>query len=200
MKNYFFILGLPRTRTSWLANFFTYTDVFCYHEALKFCTKIQDMKDLLDELEEPNVGNSDCSLINYFDEIHKTFPNAKYVLVERRPNEVVESLLDFQLMDDYEKTEKWIDSVVDKIKNIKKNYGIYTIKYEDLNNMEVIKDMWSYIMPHQKFNKNRWFSLDEIYVNILIGKSYIRMVPENLFFKFNSRKKIDFENSFEDEH
>lgn len=190
MKNNFFIIGLPRTRTSWLANLFTYKDSFCYHEALKFCKTIKDFELLLNHHEENNVGNSDCSMISYFDEIIKCFPNAKYVLIERKPSEVVESLLDFQLMDDYEKTESWIEELVYKIKEIKSNNSILCVNYNDLNELETCRELWEYLIPNEPFNEKRWHFLDELYVNILIGKSYQRMVPESLFSKFSKRKSL----------
>jgi len=189
-KNYFFILGLPRTRTSWLANLFTYTNSFCYHEALKFCTSISELKKLLDNHEEHNVGNSDCSIIKYYHEISLAFPNAKYVLIQRKPSEVVESLIDFQLMDDYQKTEEWVDKLQNQIKIIKEHSNILSINYKDLNELEVCREIWNYILPDIDFNEKRWYLLDELYVNILIGKSYERMVHNSLFGKFSQRKKF----------
>jgi hypothetical protein len=189
MKNYFFILGLPRTRTSWLANLFTYDNSFCYHEALKYCRSIEEFKLLLEENHEMNVGNSDCSMISYFDEILKYFPDAKYVLIERKPAEVVESLLDFQLMDDYERTELWIEKLNNQIKEIKSNNNILCLKYNELNELGTCKDLWNYLLPDIDFNEKRWHFLDELYVNILIGKSYQRMVSNSLFERFSQRKR-----------
>lgn len=190
MKNYFFIIGLPRTRTSWLANLFTYGNSFCYHEAFKFCTSVAELKHLLDDHQEQNVGNSDCSMIKYFEEISNTFPNAKYVLIERNPAEVIESLVDFQLMDDYEKAEKWVTQLHVYVKEIKAQNNILCINYQDLNEMEVCRKIWNYILPNVVFNEKRWYLLDELYVNIMIGKSYIRMLPDSLFVRFSRRKYI----------
>jgi hypothetical protein len=190
MKNYFFIFGLPRSRSSWLANLFTYNNTFCYHEALKFCRSINEFKVLLDEHEEQNIGNSDCSMINYIDEISKCFPVAKYVLIEREPAEVVESLLDFQLMDDYEKTEMWIEKLNNQMKQIKSEHKFLCLNYKDLNELGTCKELWKYLLPEIAFNEKRWYFLDELYVNILIGKSYQRMIPNSLFERFSKRKRF----------
>ena len=45
MKNIFFITGLPRSRTAWLANWFTYGHTFCFHEACRKVGKIEELKD-----------------------------------------------------------------------------------------------------------------------------------------------------------
>ena len=190
MKNYFFIFGLPRTRTSWLANLFTYSNSFCYHEALKFCNSINDFKVLLDEHDEQYVGNSDCSMINYFNEISTCFPNAKYVLIERKPSEVIESLLDFQLMDDYKITEKWIDKLQNQINHIKSQNNMLCLNYKDLNDMGTCKELWKYLLPEIAFNEKRWYFLDELYVNILIGKSYQRMLADSPLRDFQNGNEL----------
>ncbi|MBN2662145.1 MAG: hypothetical protein JXR68_00730 [Bacteroidales bacterium] len=68
----------------------------------------------MDTHSEKNVGNSDFVMLNYIDELVEIFPKPKILLVERKPLEVVESLLNFQLTDDYEVTEKWIDFLSEK--------------------------------------------------------------------------------------
>ena len=40
----FFVLGLPRSRTAWLANFLTYDGYFCFHEGIDGCRSIDDYK------------------------------------------------------------------------------------------------------------------------------------------------------------
>lgn len=73
----FFILGMPRSRTAWLANFMTTGDVFCHHEGLNGCHTIDQYKDKL--------GTSDgdaCTGLVLFD-LDSQFPNAKKVIIER---------------------------------------------------------------------------------------------------------------------
>ena len=102
----------------------------------------------------------------------------------------MESLLDFQLMDDYEKTESWIEELNNQLKRIKSNSNIICVNYKDLNELSTCKELWEYLIPNSSFNEKRWHFLDELYVNILIGKSYQRMIPESLFSKFSKRKNL----------
>jgi len=44
----FFVLGLPRSRTAWLANFLTYDGNFCYHEGLDGCHTIEEYYNKVD--------------------------------------------------------------------------------------------------------------------------------------------------------
>ena len=41
-KTNFMILGLPRSRTAWLANFMTYNDFFCMHEGMRGCKTVDE--------------------------------------------------------------------------------------------------------------------------------------------------------------
>ena len=58
----FFITGLPRSRTAWLANYFSTGDVFCWHEAMAGITCKQDYWARLATTHYKHVGNSDCTL------------------------------------------------------------------------------------------------------------------------------------------
>ena len=184
-KNSFFVLGLPRSRTSWMANFLTYTDTFCYHEALRMCKSISDLKNLLNNHDEKYVGNSDCALVPFIDELLDEFPNSKLLLIERKPNDVVESLLNFQLTDNYEKTERWINMLQKKIKYIKKNYPVKCVKLNEINDINVCKEIWEYLLPQLPFNEQRWYFLDDLYVNVMMGKTFFKTQKDSLHIKFN---------------
>ena len=43
----FFVVGLPRSRTAWLANFLTYEDKFCFHEGINGCSTLKEYKNKL---------------------------------------------------------------------------------------------------------------------------------------------------------
>lgn len=85
----FFIVALPRSRTAWLANFFTSGDVFCYHEALNGCHSADDFKEKM-SLSRTHVGNADCGLP--FVPFQKWYPEANTVIIERPVSDVLTSL------------------------------------------------------------------------------------------------------------
>jgi hypothetical protein len=51
----FLILGLPRSRTAWLANFMSYDGFFCMHEGINGCISKEEY---LEKFKYSNVGDS----------------------------------------------------------------------------------------------------------------------------------------------
>lgn len=91
MKN-FFIASLPRSRTAWLATYFSMLDgVHCYHEGLKGCNSVdQYIARMVHDIPNAKVGNSDSVLpLTNFQEL---FPDAPTVVIEREITEVLWSL------------------------------------------------------------------------------------------------------------
>jgi hypothetical protein len=93
MQN-FFIFGLPRSRTAWVANLLCWSHSFCYHEA--FATLQLKEEDLKREFQQfPNwyiVGNSDSANLLKTDWILENFPTAKLVYLERSEEAVTRSM------------------------------------------------------------------------------------------------------------
>src|SRR5690242_8654224 len=92
-RKHFFIASLPRSRTAWLANLFTYNDSFCFHEALVGCGSMTDLKRTLSEVPwniryigdaEPAIGYVPQAILN-------EFPKAKFVFVHRTLEDCVAS-------------------------------------------------------------------------------------------------------------
>lgn len=78
----FLILGLPRSRTAWLANFLTYDDLFCYHEGTDGCNSISEYKDKV-----KGKGDSNTGLIFYNPE--KLFPETKIIVIDSDVNDSI---------------------------------------------------------------------------------------------------------------
>lgn len=162
MKNIFFIAGLPRTRSTWLANFLTYKTGFCFHEAIRLCYKIEDMKVLFKSIEESNVGDADTMLIQYKDQILNMFPNAKWIIVKRDFENVMKSLEKRYAFRQPENDRVFFKEIEKKLIDFEKEYPALIINYEDLNNAEICKKIWGYCIPDSPFNYKRWMQLDVI--------------------------------------
>jgi hypothetical protein len=80
----FFILGLPRSRTAWLANFMTYEGTFCYHEGINGCHSVEEYKAKLGY----NKGDSSTGAMLL--DLDKHFPDAKKVIIESDINRAIE--------------------------------------------------------------------------------------------------------------
>ena len=85
----YLITGLPRSRTAWLANYLTIGSSFCYHEGLKECFDIGDLRMMK---KAPYTGNSDSSAVFFVDEMKNLFPDMKIVIIDRNYQDVLYSL------------------------------------------------------------------------------------------------------------
>jgi hypothetical protein len=93
--NNFFITGLPRSRTAWLAAFLSaHHDVWCWHEGLKGChSKAQFVEKMRPSWAgmpaESTIGNADSvlPLTNF----QRLFPGAATVIIHRSLGDVYAS-------------------------------------------------------------------------------------------------------------
>lgn len=154
----YFITGFPRTRTAWLANFLTYDDSFCFHEALKRCDGVDALPELFKSTGRRYVGNSDSALPFFAETVRKLFPQAKWVIVDRNEDEVLKSVrrvlpgLKHQEM--LNMTKNFLDSLG----------GALRIKFLELKNKDKCEEIWKYCIPDIAFSNMRWKLLDQLNV------------------------------------
>jgi len=184
MKNQFFITGLPRSRTSWLANFFTYNNAFCFHEATRFCANMQDLKELMKSHEAGNIGNADPALLHIMDDVKKIFPDSRIVLIEREIHETIDSFIDFYTSYEYKNIQEWIEQLYEIMEKIKSRYEVKTVRHDSLNYMETCKELWEYILPDEPFDVKRWNLLDELYINKLVDKHSNHVMKKSLYHRY----------------
>lgn len=91
MADNFFITGLPRSRTAWLAAYFTNGDVYCYHEALNGLKSKSEFDEVMThKLGISLTGNSDSGLL--LTDFNTRFPDAPIVIIERPMRDVILAL------------------------------------------------------------------------------------------------------------
>lgn len=171
----FFITGLPRSRTAWLANLFSYENSFCFHEALRECTEIKDIKKIFNGVDKQYVGDSDSGLPFFIDEVLDLFPESKLVLVNRGISEVIDSL--GKVFPNYPEIEKIVIKTQNAINDMVNKYKPFILDFEDLNDMGVCKLLWEYCIPGIVFDERRWRMLDLMNVEVNISK-YMNSLPE----------------------
>ncbi|MFP4448807.1 MAG: hypothetical protein ACLFPH_08730 [Bacteroidales bacterium] len=181
MKNNFFITGLPRSRTSWLANFFTYNDSFCFHEGTRFCFNMNDFMELMKSHSANNIGNADPALLYIMDDVIKKFPTAPVVLVERELHETIDSFIDFYTSYEYKSIQEWIEDLFEIMAKIKQKYDVLTIQHDELNSIEGCKKIWNYLLPGETFDEKRWTLLDELYINKLVDKHSSHVMKKSIY-------------------
>jgi len=86
--NNFLVLGLPRSRTAWLANFLTYDGLYCTHEGLNGFSSLAEYFDSFGD----NQGDSNTGLAIFPFEDY--FADFKKVIIDRDIKRAVEFSLD----------------------------------------------------------------------------------------------------------
>jgi len=151
----FFITGLPRSRTSWLANFFTYKDSFCFHELCQYGRDFMQLHQKMCTRVESYVGTSDCAVPYYFDDIIQVGDTWSLAIVERDFDDIEESLVNFHgklTGEEY----KALETSKQKIDIFKNKYNPYIIKFEDLNNINKVEELWYHCIPGLEFDADRF--------------------------------------------
>ena len=93
METRFFITGLPRSGTAWIANYLTYGNSFCFHEGLADYDSIHDFAAMLDQTEAECVGDSDTVITGILPWLYEKYPDARYVFIQRNRYDVEQSLI-----------------------------------------------------------------------------------------------------------
>jgi hypothetical protein len=145
----FFVTGLPRSRTAWLANFLTYGDSLCYHEALNGCKSITEYIDKVD-----GCGDSNTYLGTF--DYEKYFPDSKVVIIDSGIEKSVQFGKDVYNSDSTELTIKY-KKKLDSMK------GLH-VHIDNLNSS--LEEIWNYIY-NEPFNKKRTEMLIELNVQML---------------------------------
>lgn len=160
MKTPFFITGLPRSRTAWLANLFTTDTTICYHDRpfeSKLCNR-----------EDKKVGFSCSEIIWSYQSIHYEFPTARWLVVVRDGDDSLRSFKRFaskNKMDTEERsdlTDNW-KGRCQFISEILREPCVFGIHYEELENEWAVRRAWE-LLVEAEFDSERFHLLQELRV------------------------------------
>ena len=168
-KRVFFVTGLPRSRTAWLANLLTENKSVCWHELTGTLNSIAELKDLVERAETEIVGVSEPTLLPHWSEINQLLPDARWVFVRRDKVECARSYSaafpDNSLVQaDY---DKWEEQMADAEKAVG-NRGL-TVRYQDLESYDVCSRIMRFTTG-QELDFVRWGVLDKLRVTTLAEK------------------------------
>lgn len=145
----FFVLGLPRSRTAWLANFLTYGKTFCFHEGVNGCRSMEAYKEKLD-----GRGDSGTGLMLLDLDTH--FPGAKKIIIETGPERAAQFITD-TYGDDGERLAGLLKAKLDAVEGLR-------IPLDDLDNR--LREVWEYVSD-EPFNTERAEMLKRLRVEML---------------------------------
>lgn len=182
----FFVTGLPRSRTSWLANLLTYVVTpgsddsgggrsICYHDLMKGCDSTQQLIDVLESTMASLVGDSDSGLLWLFPELELRYPTSKWIVVRRSAVEAAISYWNSQKRHpyrwknlsggappvDWEPTKalfKRLDGVCDKVVEHLPAERCLEVDFKALNDERVCREIAEFVGV--AFDGSRWEVLD----------------------------------------
>jgi hypothetical protein len=144
----FFVLGLPRSRTAWLANFLTYDNHFCFHEAMNGCRSIDEYKEKLAYNGDSNTG---MMLFN----MNALFPDSPKVIIERDPKYAIDYC--YKTYGSYDPQLIYVlKEGLDKIDGLR-------IRYDDIDNR--LQEIWEYLIG-DGYNKQRANLLKKLNIQV----------------------------------
>lgn len=83
LRRTFLIVGLPRSRTAWLAAFLTDGPVFCHHELIARCAGWDGYPDALMNTPAEIVGDSSSAIPAYYDKCAFLLPPHNVIFIDR---------------------------------------------------------------------------------------------------------------------
>lgn len=110
-RKFFFITGLPRSKSAWLANYLTYGESFCWHDQLQHFTHLQDFRNYMEWTSASLVGHSDPANILVWRDLATMFPDATWIVVRRDLDDCYHSCRRINIHTEHERLWKLNDEL-----------------------------------------------------------------------------------------
>lgn len=168
LTSHFFIAGLPRSRTAWLANWFTADGADCAHDAWRECTTPAEIRQQMPDVRW--AGTSDSLNGPRYERLVAEFGHeTPFVVVERDP--VAASFAVFDLF----AGEVPLGEIFDEIHSLTQAHAmlpatVMRVPYEALDEPETLRAMEQHLCPGRVFDERRWALLDRLRVEVVVSK------------------------------
>ena len=162
----FFIVGLPRSRTAWLANLLTVPgQSFCWHEGEAGHKDLGVLVEKMKARPERRVGNASSAIACYGDTVYKLLPEARYIIIERDPESA--KLAFAEAAGDYVDVDivwpKIVQLFNSFIESLSEHY-VLKIRYDQLHDEETCINIWDFATGELPWDSERWQMLSELNV------------------------------------
>lgn len=141
----FFVTGLPRSRTAWLANLLTADTTICFHDVPFSIGAVDNGK---------VVGFAGPQVCTQFTEVCRFFPHAPWLIVLREQSEALEAVRrcapNVVVPEDYWKGRCHLISALCA------KHQAMTVKFDELDRESVIRPVWAHLLPGIPFDSQRF--------------------------------------------
>lgn len=166
--NPFFVTGLPRSRTAWMANWLTTDKTLCVHDPI--CN-------LWPAVIDRRLGMSGPEVALSFYRLNEAHPAAPWVVVQRKDaKEAFEKVLR-QHMEIPEGFHKFWAERVEWIARIGDHDRVLKVEFEALNYEDTAAQVWRHLLPEMPFDAARWNMLNDLNITQDIHKRKAREWP-----------------------
>ena len=153
MNTPFFITGTVRSRTGWLAAYLTTHVSVCEHELMARLGTLSKWQEWLNQ-PGPLRGESSSALMGEFKTITSLYPEAKWVLVRRDPEEAWESLCKFVVGGPWGKSVALSSKLKETLRRIYNNVvpwmiadpRVLVVPFEHLSDLDVLRCIWQHCL------------------------------------------------------
>lgn len=176
LKQFFFITGLPRSRSAWLANFFTWGKAFCLHDAMTKGAYCRAVIDQLLPLRCAYAGDADSALCLVAPEMQRLLPDAKWLLVRRDRADAQESFARFFGGRPYPRTpmdKRTLCAVFDhcvaayeRTRSSLRPGSFIEIPFEELDSKLALEEAWRFLTPGNAWSAPRCDMLQQLETNV----------------------------------
>lgn len=168
----FLIVGLPRSRTAWLAAFLTDGLVTCHHELIRDCQSTAEYIQKFKGTHAPVVGDSDCCIPFFYSKVRAILPPHRICFVKRDESAARESAQQFTSEHNIPEVEGRWEKCVELFNLMREaNPAAPTYNFEDLDDPGTMKALTEYCTGFE-FNRERFDIFNTLRVNIIPQKSY----------------------------
>lgn len=142
MTQPFIIYALPRSRTYWLSKFLSYGDTLCGHEEIRHLRGLDDVKSLLDM---PCYGSAETAAAPFWRLVQTMRPDIKTVVIRRRVEDVVASLLATGIQFDRPRLLRQMHKLDAKLDQIEQRVlGALSVNFDDLSDEATCARVFEY--------------------------------------------------------
>ena len=151
----------PRSKSSWISNFFTYGRSYCYHEALTTCATLEQFAGMKKDARV--TGNADSSMFIFPRQVLAALPNAKIIVVRRDKKEVEDDLLG---MFDKKVAFHTAKNCDDGTQWLLERPNVIEVDFTKLKEEESCKRMWEHCIDSEPFDRERWKMLSNFRIQV----------------------------------
>lgn len=176
----FFITGLPRCRTAWLANLFTYGPAFCYHDGIGYCRHPQELAELLARPGALYCGDADSALVLCAQTVVEQFPEARWLQIIRPMSEALQSFAFYfrdqpypgapQEWEEQQEIFAMLREANTLLAQTVPPEQLMILTYDQLEEETLVREAWEFLLPQVPWNSMRFAMLNTIRMNVIPAK------------------------------